>query len=104
MVDDSLAGAEANQAVALENGTSVCRGHAGPAAIAPPATASGDADGCVQCRRSGGRHDAWFVLEGSPLCIRHAADEVFPHDDMAAHQMAQDLYLELHARGVRDRY
>lgn len=103
MVDDHLEGAQTNEAVAIEDGTSVCSGHGGPSAVTLSATPGG-VDVCAQCGRVGRRQDARFVLDGAPLCIRHTADEVFPQDDMAAHQMAHDLYLELHARGVRDRY
>lgn len=103
MVDDHLQGAQANEAVAVRDGVSVCGRHIRPSAVGSSLT-SHEGDVCAQCRRTGRHHIARFVHSGSPLCIRHAADEVFPQDDMAAHQMAHDLYLQLHARGVRDSY
>jgi hypothetical protein len=61
-------------------------------------------DRCVACADEGNVHAAWLVNAAMPLCVRHAADTVFPHDDMRAHDMAHGLYLHPHAQGVRDAY
>lgn len=103
MVDDHLEGARASEAVAVQDGMSVCGRHVRPSAVGSRITPRGG-EACAQCRRAGRDHVARFVCGGAPLCIRHAADEVFPQDDMAAHHMAHGLYLQLQARGVHDSY
>jgi len=85
------------------DGTSLCAGHA-EAVPATPSLGPYDGAACAQCAEAGRRHAAWFALDDVPLCVRHAADEVYPRDDMAAHQVAHDLYLRLHAEGEQDRY
>ncbi len=45
-----------------------------------------------------------FIVDQVPLCIRHAADAVFPEDDMGAHHMAHAAYLRLQVDGVRGAY
>jgi hypothetical protein len=57
---------------------------------------------CVDCRRT--RHRAYFVVDHEPLCIRHAADALFPEDDMGAHDMAHAAYIRLNAMAVGDAY
>lgn len=49
-------------------------------------------------------HRAYFIVDQLPLCIRHAADAMFPDDDMEAHAMAHAAYLALGAAGVRGAY
>ncbi|WP_186526151.1 hypothetical protein [Leekyejoonella antrihumi] len=49
-------------------------------------------------------HRAYFVVDQQPLCIRHAADAVFPADDTRAHDMVHAAYLRLQGDGVSDAY
>jgi hypothetical protein len=49
-------------------------------------------------------HRAYFVVDGRPLCIRHAADVAFDNDDMGAHDMAHAAYIWLKQAGVEDAY
>lgn len=57
---------------------------------------------CLCCRTT--RHRAFFIFEGEPLCIRHAADAAFPDDDMGAHDMAHAAYITLNELGMTDTY
>lgn len=59
-------------------------------------------DLCEWCARV--EHRAYFVVDQQTLCIRHAADAVFPEDDMGAHDMAHAAYLRLREDGVTDAY
>jgi hypothetical protein len=90
-------------AVGCSGGNSVCAEHAG----APEAVVdlpAGPLAPCPECHRSGHTHPPWLCVVGELLCIRHAAEAFFGEDDMGAHDMAHGLYLDLHAKGVRDAY
>jgi hypothetical protein len=50
------------------------------------------------------QHPAYFVVGDEALCIRHAADAVFPDDDMSAHDMAHAAYIRLKSSGVANPY
>ena len=79
-------------ATGIEGGTSYCDVHQ-PAGSAPlPA-----AQECTVCRAAQNPHHAWFGLVGEPLCVRHAAEALFPDDDMGAHFLAHGVYTALRA-------
>lgn len=90
-------------AAGLLSGLTMCQAHGGYVA-----DWSSVGDGlprearCIEC--GDGSRSAYFVVEGKPLCIRHAADTVFPEDDMSAHDMAHAAYLALNASGDIDAY
>ena len=67
-----------------------------------PTAPDGNDIRCAWCRRA--PHRAYFIVDRQPLCIRHAADAVFPEDDMGAHDMAHAAYLRLQGDGVGDAY
>jgi hypothetical protein len=85
------------EAVGLDGGSSVCEEHvlSAPIRLATGAT-------CRDCVKT--PHQAYFVVAGDPLCVRHAADAVFPDDDMGAHDMAHAAYIQLRRAGVEDVY
>lgn len=88
----------------VANGTSTCGVHRG-AGVETTIVDLGigpEAPTCVDCGAT--RHRAYFVVEQEPLCIRHAADVVFPDDDMGAHDMAHAAYIKLNLMGVTDAY
>lgn len=85
------------------DGRSACPDHARSANLQRVPTASGRrVNQCKQCLRV--PHLAYFIVDQLPLCIRHAADAVFPEDDMGAHHMAHAAYLRLQVDGVRGTY
>jgi len=99
----ALEGFRLEQAVAVQDGTSMCARHGRPG----PRRGSrrrGGRELCGLCAQSAREHVAWFVLDSTPLCIRHTAETVHPDDDMRAHAMAHGFYLQLQAHGESDRY
>ena len=90
-------------AAALSDGRSVCAQHAhSPHTDLAPLRPKARIPDCRWCLRT--PHRAYFIVDQLPLCIRHAADAMFPDDDMGAHDMAHAAYLALGAAGVPDAY
>ena len=90
-------------AVGSLSGLTMCRAHGG-SVVDWSTLGDGlarDLD-CVECGEA--RHAAYFVVEGRPMCIRHAAFAVFPRDDMGAHNMAHAAYIALNAMSDKDAY
>jgi hypothetical protein len=88
-------------ATSVVGGRSVCTEHT-RSTSAPPVPLKAHVPDCAWCKRW--THRAYFVVDQLPLCIRHAADAMFPDDDMGAHDMAHAAYLQLGAAGVPDAY
>jgi hypothetical protein len=90
-------------AVGVTGGFSTCGKHEGsPAGGSSPLVLVDVAPCCGEC--SATSHRAYFSVSGRFLCIRHAADAVFPDDDMGAHDMAHAAYIRLNEMGVVDAY
>lgn len=87
-------------ATSVSDGRTAC-GHHSSAEPTPIAQRS-EVHQCDECVAA--PHRAYFIVDGHSLCIRHAADAVFPFDDMGAHHMAHTAYLRLRDRGVTDAY
>ena len=90
-------------ATALADGRTLCAEHARSSDTDPtPLRPKARIPDCQQCLQR--THRAYFMVDRQPLCIRHAADAMFPDDDMGAHDMQHAAYLTLGAAGVRDAY
>ncbi|MET3806049.1 hypothetical protein ABIB25_003058 [Nakamurella sp. UYEF19] len=90
-------------ATSVCNGLTACADHIRTANSQQVPTAPGRrANQCRHCLQV--PHRAHFIVDQLPLCIRHAADAVFPQDDMGAHYMAHAAYLRLQIDGVRGAY
>ena len=87
-------------ATSISDGRSACGHHSW--AETTPIGQHPAVDLCAWCTTVS--HQAYFVVDGRPACIRHAADVVFPLDDMGAHHMAHTAYLRLRDSGVSDAY
>lgn len=90
-------------ATSASDGRSTCGIHSTAASGEPtPIGQHRSTDQCSWCTAV--THRAYFIVGEESLCIRHAADAVFPLDDMGAHHMAHSAYLQLRDRGVSDAY
>lgn len=91
-------------AVGLSAGLSACGRHLNSPKDGPSSAALqlSTAPSCTDCDVT--QHRAYFVVDQRPLCIRHAADAVFPEDDGRAHNMAHAAYIRLNELGVADAY
>lgn len=91
----SVAHAMSEQVVVASSvfdGRSACADHTGSVPVQRDGAALEAAElDCRWCRQA--PHRAYFVVGRHALCIRHAADAVFPNDDMRAHDMAHAAYV-----------
>ena len=90
-------------ASSVSDGRTACADHAKSVNLQLVPTASGRrVNMCKWCLRV--PHRANCIVDQLPLCIRHAADALFPEDDMGAHDMTHAAYLRLQVDGVSDAY